>query len=249
MFGRSQCVRLAAFAAIAVAGRAWAATPADSQATNLSISPAVYADDSTPAAPATEKPLTEVMDKAGLEPELQAAGLTVGGYVEGSWTYNFNNPGNHTNTGRVFDFEDQDLTLNQVDLYIDRAVDATKGKFDIGFHVEAIYGADSRLIHSNGLDFYGPGDATNGGQEYPQNQLDLNQAYLTMAIPVGSGLTLQIGKFVTPMGYETINPTTNPLFSHSYMFGFAIPFTQTGILAKYNITKDLSITGGITRGW
>ncbi len=33
------------------------------------------------------------------------------------------------------------------------------------------------------------------------------------------------------------------------MFGFAIPFTQTGILASYNLTDQWSITGGITRGW
>jgi hypothetical protein len=230
-----------------MAGRAWAAAPADSQSSDLSISPAMYADDTTPAPPA--KPLTALMDKVGLGPSLEAANITIGGYAEGSWTYNFDTPGSHVNTGRVFDFEDQDLTLNQLDLFVDRAVDATKGKFDIGFHVEAIYGADSRLIHSNGLDFYGPGDASNGGQEFPQNQLDLNQAYITMAIPVGSGLTLQIGKFVTPIGYETINPTTNPFYSHSYEFGYAIPFTQTGILAKYNITKELAITGGITRGW
>jgi hypothetical protein len=54
---------------------------------------------------------------------------------------------------------------------------------------------------------------------------------------------------VTLMGYETINPTTNNFYSHSYLFGFAIPFTQTGGMGKYNITKDVAITLGFSRGW
>jgi len=58
---------------------------------------------------------------------------------------------------RVFDFEDQDKTLNQIDLTIEKTVDASKGKFDWGFRVEWIWGGDARLIHSNGLNFYGPG--------------------------------------------------------------------------------------------
>ena len=33
------------------------------------------------------------------------------------------------------------------------------------------------------------------------------------------------------------------------MFGFAIPFTNTGVIGKYNITKDVALTLGITRGW
>ena len=80
------------------------------------------------------------------------------------------------NTGRVFDFENQDLTLDQIEVNVQRAVDATKGKWDVGFMIDGMYGADGRLIHSNGLDFYGPGDASNGGQQFPQNQFDLTQA-------------------------------------------------------------------------
>jgi Putative beta-barrel porin-2, OmpL-like. bbp2 len=252
MFGRSQFARIAALAAIAVAGRAWAADSqvnsqsADAQATGLTLSP-TYADDSAGTTPA--KPLTALLDKAGMGDALSAANITVGGYVEGGWTYNLSNSGTRFNTGRVFDFENQDLTLDQAEVFVQRAVDATKGKWDVGFMVDGMYGADARLIHSNGLDFYGPGDASNGGQAFPQNQFDLTQAYVTVAVPLGTGLTIEAGKFVTMMGYETINAINNPLYSHSYMFGYAIPFTQTGVLGKYNFTKDLSVTAGITRGW
>jgi hypothetical protein len=54
---------------------------------------------------------------------------------------------------------------------------------------------------------------------------------------------------VTHMGYETINPNTDPLYSHSYLFGFAIPFTHTGVMAFYNLSDSVSVMGGFSRGW
>jgi hypothetical protein len=101
------------------------------------------------------------------------------------------------------------------------------------------------LDSSNGLDFYGNANP----QLTPPEQFDLTQAYVDAYIPVGTGLTLTAGKFVTLLGYETINPTTNALFSHSYLFGFAIPFTNTGVLAKYQLNNQWTATAGFTRGW
>jgi hypothetical protein len=106
-----------------------------------------------------------------------------------------------------------------------------------------MWGGDARFIHSVGLfDHYGFGNG-------PDNQFDLTQAYADIAIPVGTGLRLRVGKFVTPIGQEVINPTGNALYSHSYLFGYAIPFTHTGVLGTYNITDTLTVDAGITRGW
>jgi hypothetical protein len=66
---------------------------------------------------------------------------------------------------------------------------------------------------------------------------------------VGNGLLVRVGKFVTLLNQEVIDPEGNSLYSHSYLFAFSAPFTQTGILASYNLTDQWSIMGGITRGW
>src|SRR4051794_20106838 len=177
--------------------------------------------------------------------QLVDKGLDIGGWVEGSWTYSFSNPPGNFIAGRVFDFEAQDPTLNQTVLYAQRVAQPSGEKFDVGFRVEMMYGADARLVHANGMNFYGPGPV----QQFPQNQFDLTQAYAQVNLPVVNGLVVPAGKFVTLLGYETINPNGNPLFSHAYLFGFAIPFTHTGVLGAYNITEKLTVTGGITRGW
>ncbi|HEX3358619.1 MAG TPA: porin [Tepidisphaeraceae bacterium] len=244
MLRRSACLGLAVAAALATTRFVRADEP--TPAANLSLTP-VLADAAT--TPPPSKPLMAVLEGVGVGHPLEDAGINITGFVEGAWTYNFDTPDNHTNVGRVFDFEDQDKQFSQADLQISRSVDATKGKFDIGFMVEWIYGSDARLIHSNGLNFYGPNNANVGLQPGPNEQFDLVQANVQLAIPVGTGLTITAGKFVTLLGYETINPTGNPLYSHSYMFGFAIPFTNTGVIGKYNLTKDIALTLGMTRGW
>ena len=54
---------------------------------------------------------------------------------------------------------------------------------------------------------------------------------------------------MTLLGQEVINPTGNALYSHSYLFGDAIPFTQTGVLVSYTLTDAITVEGGVTRGW
>jgi hypothetical protein len=98
-------------------------------------------------------------------------------------------------------------------------------------------------VHSNGLfDWYDSPDE-------PQNQWDLNQAYVDLAIPIGNGLRVRGGKYVTPLGAETINPNGNWFYSHDFLFNYAIPFTQTGVIGTYALDDQWTIEGGVFRGW
>jgi hypothetical protein len=202
----------------------------------------LYLQADTPPKP--DKPLAGAMKGMGLN----TGDISIYGFAEGSYTYSASNPPNNFITGRVFDVDNQEVLLNQIDLSIEKTVDAAAaakdGRWNVGFKIEGIYGADARFIQSNGLNFYGPGVQTS-----PENQFSLVQAYVDFGIPVGNGLMIRAGKMVTHMGYETINPTTNPFYSHTYLFGYAIPFTHTGVMAFYNVTDKVTVMGGISRGW
>ena len=52
----------------------------------------------------------------------------------------------------------------------------------------------------------------------PEYQFDITQAYIDVNVPMGNGLIIRTGKFVSLMGYETIDPRGNPFYSHSYLF-------------------------------
>lgn len=220
-------------------------SPAPSGSSAAQARPMYLADAASPAAPAPapapawDYTLQGLLDKSG---KMKEAGFTFGGWVEASWNYNTQNPAGGANIGRVFDVKAQDPTLNQIVLFLDKTVDLKK-PFDVGGRMEWMWGADARFIHSNGLFDHGTGDG-------PENQFDLTQLYVDLGFGgLAKGLTVRVGKFVTPHGWETINPNNNPFYSHSFLFGYAIPFTHTGVMATLNLTDEFYVYAGMTRGW
>ena len=43
---------------------------------------------------------------------------------------------------------------------------------------------------------------------------------------------MKVGLFSSPQGYETLDPSTNPFYSHSYTYNYAVTFNHTGILTR-----------------
>jgi hypothetical protein len=208
------------------------ATPVAAPDVSLSAK-SVYLDAPAPA----DDPLMALLVKAGVGNSLKSAGISAGGRIEGSWTYSASNPPGNVIGGRVFDFENQDPTLNQIGIYLNKDVDVSK--FDVGGRMEWIWGADSRLIHSLGLfDYYGG---------TPDNQWDLNQLYIDVSF--GGGWKVRAGKFVALAGYEVIDPTQNMFYSHSFSFGYGIPFTHTGALVSQKVNDQITWQLGFSRGW
>jgi len=220
--------------------------------TSLSLNPAVITADE--AAP--RQPLMMALDKVGAAKPLDDLGINIFGFIEGGYSYNHRH---HGAEGPIlpgpFNHEvGNHAMLNQFDLKFQRVIKDPK-KFDVGATVEVMYGTDASAIHSSGLGFNGNDPTTDSSPESPDDryranyQFDLTQAYVTVNLPVGNnGLQLNIGKFVTPLGNETINPTNNLFYSHSWIFN-ALPFTQTGITGTYAINDQWTVMAGVTRGW
>jgi Putative beta-barrel porin-2, OmpL-like. bbp2 len=80
---------------------------------------------------------------------------------------------------------------------------------------------------------------------------DLQQALLSYILPVGTGLRLDFGKFVTHMGYEVIEGYDgyNDNYSRSFLFNYAIPFTHTGAKVTYARSERLSAMLMVVNGW
>ena len=76
-------------------------------------------------------------------------------------------------------------------------------------------------------------------QDQTASQFDLQQAFASYIVPFGSGLRFDVGKYVTHMGYEVIEGYDgyNDNYSRSILFGYAIPFTHTGVKASYAFSK------------
>ena len=162
-------------------------------------------------------------------------GVNMSGFVDTSYGYNFNEPNTRTNTLRVFDTRAGDFMINNAELVLEKTVSAES---PVGFRTDLDFGTDAEVVGSvtTGL---GRGD----------DEFDLQQAYADYLAPIGNGLDVKLGKFVTMHGAEVIEAKDNWNFSRSYMFGISIPFTHTGIRATYPWTEWLSTTVGVSNGW
>jgi hypothetical protein len=161
-------------------------------------------------------------------------GISVHALVDAGYEHNFNQPINNINKIRVFD--EDGFQLNQGNLHIER--DGTVGFVtDLNFgQVANTLSAATRYSNVAGV---GP------------QWFDPTQYYLTYTAPVGSGISLQAGRFVTLLGAETINTYNNLNFNESkgIIFGFGIPFTHTGVRGSYTFNDYVSFTGGLNNGW
>jgi len=195
-------------------------------------------------------PLMGLLDGAGIAPTLDDARINIFGHAEVGYTYNFDRPAKDLNLGRVFDVNNDDVQMNQLDLNIERKLDLKAGQWDVGGRVEFLYGTDARFIHSSGFFDYGQGSAASSNSKSvapgPEYQFDIPQIYADLGIPIGNGLRLRAGKFLF---FKQIDPNASVFYSHSFTFGAALPFTLTGTTLYYPISDQLSVEGGISRGW
>ena len=250
---------LAMAAVLATAGLSLA------DSTSPAAAPAAAPAPAPAAAPADTNPLLMYsLDQiktgdTSVGQSLSNAGINIYGYLELGYTADLAGPppAGSTIPGRVFDTEyGNHVQMDQLDLTIAKAINFSDPKYikrgwDVGGHFEFVYGYDPSYggdsFHSSGLDFgYNPSSVFS-----PLYQADIEQAYVTLALHLGGAgdVKFKAGKFVTLLGEETINPTTNYLYSHTYSFGYMIPYTQTGVLAEYVPNSQWTFYGGVTRGW
>jgi len=176
-----------------------------------------------------------------IEQEEAKSRLAIYGWIESGFTGNVDAPEDNQNFGRLFDDRSNEFVMNQAVITAERALDPKVG-FDWGFKLQLMFGTDARFIHSLGL--------LNHAMRSGLYQPDIPEAYLNLHLPIltEGGVDVKLGKFVTLEGAETIDPRTNPFYSHSYIFNFGIPFNHTGALFTLYAAKWLNLLAGVTRG-
>lgn len=163
-------------------------------------------------------------------------------YLENSYTFNLTGAGKGgTNELRFYDY-DEGYTFNMAEFSVKKDLSE---KYPFGFGLVGTAGVDSQKNHSLGI-FRDESDT------FPfrnTNKFDIQEAYVSAQIPLGSGLTLKGGKWVTLLGYEVIESPNNLNFSRGYLFGLAIPLTHTGVIGSYTFTDWFSAQAGVILGW
>lgn len=197
----------------------------------------VAASAAGPALADEAKPRTLAEYLEARQPDFARFGVRPFGWVAASATTT-PTPHGDRREARVFDDFPDGVHLNQAYFALERTPDEERG-FDVGGKVAGIFGTDARLLHAAGWMDDQDGD----------EQADLLEANLVARAAVGCGLTLKVGRFTTPLGYEVIEEPNTPMPSRGLLFGYAIPFTHVGGLLGWQVDKTVKLSYGLVLGW
>jgi hypothetical protein len=162
------------------------------------------------------------------------------GYLDGGITVNPDSPSNGINFGHLYTDRANTPLLNQLSGIATRPLDPKATDFDYGFTVQLMYGSDARYTH-----FFNEFDRVIDSRY----QFDVVEADLLLHAPtIAGGTDFHIGQYPTPVGYEVINPSGNPLYSHSYIYNFGIPIKHSGFYSVTHATDMVDVYFGIDWG-
>jgi hypothetical protein len=160
---------------------------------------------------------------------------TLSGLVDVYYGQNFNNPAGQANGLRFFDGATNQFGLNLVEMVVDKTPDPSNSR--TGYHVALGFGQAMNVVN---------GSEPKGGLGFDQY---LKEAYFSYVAPVGKGLQVDIGKFVTPHGAEVIETKDDWNYSRGLLFSYAIPYYHFGMRARYAFNDKYSLSGLFVNGW
>ena len=170
-----------------------------------------------------------------------ASSIKYSGEVEAGIVGNTTSPNNGVNFGQLFTDKANRPILNQLLLTLERDTDPKATDYDFGFKLQGLYGSDARIVHSLGLFDH---------LIHDRNQIDIVEANISVHTPWAfeGGIDFKGGIYPTPLGFEVIDPKTNPFYSHSYIFNYGLPYKHFGVLSTAHVTSVLDLYLGIDTG-
>jgi hypothetical protein len=163
------------------------------------------------------------------------------GFVDTSYEFSFNTLNtnktiappalnNTHNAFRRFDNRDNSFYLNEAHLTLERA--ANKDMI-VGYRIDLAAGHNPTI--------------------YDGAPITLQQAWVQILAPLGSGLDIRAGKMEKLGGYEVLSNVTNINYTRGLLFSFAEPFTETGVRVAYGMGGDnndmVTATVGFSNGF
>lgn len=156
--------------------------------------------------------------------------VEVSGVVDGYYSYN-NNKVDMFTQGRAFDVRHNafSLQMGKISLEKKNSVDSP-----LGFRVDLAVGETVDRIIS--VSDSSRNDATK----------HVLQAYGSYVAP--GGLTIDFGKFYTPIGAEVVDTKDNFNYSRGWLFTYG-PYYHMGLRAKYAFNDKVALSGFLVNGW
>ena len=181
------------------------------------------------ATPAPTSPVASIL------PTQLPGGATLNYTFDGYYDYDFNHPIGRVQYLRSYDVLSNAFSINQADVVFALDPDVAAGRR---------YGV--RLD----LQF---GQATETLQGSPQNEprpdiyRNIFQVYGTYVVPLGKGLTVDVGKWASSLGIEGNYTKDQVNYSRSFFFDY-LPFYHAGVRTSYKVNDKLAVNYWLVNG-
>ncbi len=156
-----------------------------------------------------------------------APSITVGAYLETYFGWNLNKPENGVTAFRGFDARHNSFALSNAVVDTRWTAGAVSGRL-------ALQTGDTPDIYY--------------GAEATSDIRHILEATVAWKAPVGKGLIVDGGIFLSPIGPEGIPIKDDWNWSRSTLF-FGLPFYHAGARATYAVSERWNVTGGVYNGW
>ncbi len=153
--------------------------------------------------------------------------------IDGYYGYNFNAPIGRVNLLRAYDVTSNSFSLNQVS-FIAEHLATPQSRF--GGRVDLQFGQATETLQGS-----------SANEQRPQVWRNVFQAYGSYLAPVGTGISLDFGKFASSLGNEGNYTKDQIAYSRAYTFNY-LPFYHMGLRANYNVTPKLNVAYWLVNG-
>lgn len=153
---------------------------------------------------------------------------TVNVLLDTYYEYNFNHPVGRANLLRAYDVLSNNISLNQAAVIFEHTPDPADGR-RWGARIDLQFGQATDTLQGNPAN-----------EPRPDIYRNVFQAYGTYVLPVGNGVTVDLGKWASSLGIEGNYTKDQINYSRSYYFNF-LPFYHTGIRANYKLNDKLAL--------
>ena len=155
--------------------------------------------------------------------------------IDTYYGFNFNGPIGRVNLLRAYDVSSNAFSLNQANVILKQDPDLSEGR-RYGARLDLQWGQATETLQGNA-----------GNEPRPDVYRNVFQAYGTYVLPFGSGLSVDVGKFASSLGYETNYSKDQFNYSRSYWFDF-LPFYHMGARVNYRLNNAVALNYWIVNG-
>jgi hypothetical protein len=172
---------------------------------------------------------------ASVLPTQLPGGATLNYAFDGYYDYDFNHPIGRVQYLRAYDVLSNVFSINQANVVLALDPDVAAGR-RYGVRFDLQFGQATETLQGNPAN-----------EPRPEIYRNIFQVYGTYVVPLGKGLTVDVGKWGSSLGIEGNYTKDQVNYSRSLYFDY-LPFYHEGVRASYKVNDKLAVNYWLVNG-